>query len=97
MKLSKNPSRIVGLIMGDVTVNIVPELKMQARFALLDAEGSVVGQTSRGRDWSPKVQEALVALIDAMESDELANMFGEEPADGSSEATTASPKDIPTF
>jgi len=83
--------------MGDVTINIVPELKIQARFGLLDAEGSVVGQTSRGRDWSPKVQEALVALIDAMERDELTNMFGEEQTDQGGEATTASPKDIPTF
>lgn len=99
MKLSKNTNRIVGIILTDANINIVPgpEVTVTARFGLLMGEGDVVGQTVR-KQWSPKVQEALVAFVEALEKEELENLFGAEVDEvATEEAAVVSPKDIPTF
>jgi hypothetical protein len=98
VKVSKNKSRIIGLILTEARVGIMEGLglSVQARFALLDEESNMVADAPRTKGFSPKVQEAVTALIDALEEDQMRLIFGEEP-EVPNEPDPISPKDIPTF
>lgn len=98
MKLSSNKSRIVGVLMTEMRVAVTnqPGVTVMARFALLDQDSNVVAEAPRTGGFSPKVAEAVAALVEALEMDELSRLFGEEP-EAEDDGSVASPSNIPTF
>lgn len=98
MKLSKGQNRIVGVILTEAKIGILstPSLSVQSRFALIDEESNFVGESSRSNGFSTKVQEAVIALVNALEEDQMVQLFGEEET-LSDDSANVSPKDIPTF
>lgn len=97
MRLSKNQSKIVGLILMDVDVKVLPSTTIQARFALIDGDSNLIGLSTRGGDWSKDVEVAFQAFIEALEKAQLEILFGAESDESADPGAVASPKDIPTF
>lgn len=83
MKLSTSKSRIVGVQLGELHLNVVwPNAPpMVATFGLLGEDGSVRGRFDVRDGWSKATQEALQGLLDALEDDALHRMFVVAPMD----------------
>lgn len=85
MKLSEQPSRIVGVMAGEVSMNLIrpdrdhPTLKV--KFGLLVDEG-VAGYSEIsgiGSSWSEKTLKAMSAFLEAIEEDGLRLLFKAGP------------------
>lgn len=75
MKLSTDKSKIVGLRLGELEVNMLGEhMTVKAHFALLREDGSTVGKVTRS-SWGAKTHAALAALADTMEEEMLGEVF----------------------
>jgi hypothetical protein len=96
VKLSKNPNKIVGVILTEVSISIVPETRLKAMFHLLDNDSNVVAQAPITSGWPPAVAEAFQKLAEAMEAEQLKRLFGEEESEESA-ATPVVPADVPSF
>lgn len=82
MKLINKPSRIVGLRVGEVSINLLSPgaSSVVAKFILLrDAskgDNINAGQFSKAH-WSPETLEAFEHFIDALEGDAVRDLFGD--------------------
>jgi hypothetical protein len=88
VKLSQVPSKIIGVQLGDVTLNFIrpDQPPIQAKFALLNEEEVICGYSEGSAGWSERTLEALRALQDALEDDAMARIFG-IPTDSASKQT----------
>lgn len=81
MKLSHQPSRIVGLRVGEVAINLLSPgaSSVVAKFVLLrdPSQGDTVnsGQFTKVH-WSPEAIQAFERFIDALEDDAVRDLFG---------------------
>lgn len=89
MKMATTPSKIVGVQLGEVTVNFMrpdqPGLK--AKFALLTKDGDVASFTELVGGWSDKAQEAARAFSEALEEEVLRIIFEQGQASETPQAT----------
>jgi hypothetical protein len=80
MKLSTSPSHIVGLQLGEASLNMIrggqPPIK--AKFALITKEGDAIGFMETAGPWSDKVLEALKTFSEVLE-EELLGRISEVP------------------
>ena len=76
MKLTQNPSKIVGIQFGEAKLNILRpgEPPLWAKFALLNKDGEVCGYADIS-SWSDKLVELLQQFTDALEEEALRLVF----------------------
>lgn len=82
MKLSEQPSKIYGLMAGEVTLNFIrPELPaLRVRFALLTDDGPIgFADVGAGGQWSEKTLKAMQAFTESLEEDALRLIFKAAP------------------
>lgn len=81
MKLTEAPIKIIGVQMGEASLNLmregVPPLK--AKVALISKDGEPCGYMDIAHGWSEKTIEALRALTSAVEEDALARIAEQQP------------------
>lgn len=99
MKLSEQPSRIYGLMAGEVTLNLIrtdmPALRV--KFALLTDEGPVgYVEVGVGGQWSEKTLKAMQAFTESLEEDALRLIF-KGPTQATETPQTDGPIDPPQF
>ncbi len=98
MKLSEAPTKIVGLQVGEISLDLIrsglPMLKV--RFALLTEDGPKafmdVGELG---NWSQKSLDAMRAFTEALEEDGLNLIFRTSPGTQASEISGAEAGDGP--
>jgi hypothetical protein len=98
MKLSEQPSRIYGLMAGEVTLKLLgPETGLRVKFALLTDEGPVgYADVGIGGQWSEKTLKAMQAFTESLEEDALRLIF--KPSTQASETPQSEgPGDPPQF
>lgn len=97
MKLSKGQCRIVGVILTEARVALTDRgMSIQAKYALLNEDSTPVAEAPRANGFSEKVREAMTALVEALEADQMTLLFGEEaPID--EESAVVSPQGVQTF
>lgn len=93
MKLSGAPSKIVGVQLGKVSVELIREtaVGITAKFALLSKEGEILGFVDIPGGWSEKLEAALTTFVDALEEEALRVIFEQQ----SSETPQSSPQNEP--
>jgi len=82
MKIANVPSKIVGITLGELKINVMGMgPPVTAKFALVSKEGEVVGFIETF-SWSEKFEEKIRAFIADIEEEGLRLAF-EEPAQAS--------------
>jgi len=80
MKLVREPSKIVGVRVGEFSVNMITGGGLKAKYVLLrdpegDHEGINAGSYTKEADFSEDTMEALQRLIVCMENDVVPELF----------------------
>ena len=81
MKLSEAPTKIVGVQIGEVALNLIrqrgPDPMLKARFALLTDKGPTgfLDLDDRFGQWSEKTMIAMKGFTEALEEDALREIF----------------------
>ena len=80
MKLSTAKPKIIGVQLGEATINIIlpGAVPIKAKFAILGEEESVCGYLDKYGGWSEKTLAALQELASCLETDALPHLFLEE-------------------
>lgn len=81
MRVSKSKTRVVGIQLGEATINRVkPGVPaISAVFALVREDNELCGHFERRAFWSDKVAQALSALQDALEEEAMEDLFEPQP------------------
>lgn len=80
MKIATSASKIIGVAIGEFTINLLgPQGFVKAKYALLTKEG-VSGFVEKGSEWSEKFEASLAAFIEALEDEGLRAIFEETQA-----------------
>lgn len=93
MKLSRKPSRIVGLRVGEIAVNLLSpgNSTLVAKFVLLrDPElgDNMNAGLFTKTNWRPETTEAFKTFIHALEDDAVQDLFGDGPVEDVPEEET---------
>lgn len=93
MRISKSKSRIIGVQLGEATINrINPGVPaLVATFALVREDGELAGRIDRRMEWPEKVVAALSNLQDALEEAAIDHLFEPQPP---ADAAAAEPSQI---
>lgn len=81
MKLTRSPSLITGVRVGEIKLNLLNAPSMHVDYILLRdpqkpmVEGINAGRYTKSAEWEPKVQEALEKFIEALEEAVLPELF----------------------
>jgi len=81
MRLTGSPSKIVGVRVGEVELNLVVAPSLMVKYVLLrnpedsKLDGVNAGKYTKAGPWSEKVREALDTFISALEEDVLPELF----------------------
>lgn len=98
MKLSKGQCRIVGVILTEARIALTDRgMSVQAKYALLNEDSTPVAEAPRTNGFSEKVREAMTALVEALETDQMTLLFGEEAPVDDEESAVVSPQGVQTF
>ncbi len=83
MKLSETPSKIIGVQLGEASLNFIRigEVPIKAKFALMNKEGEVVGFVEVNNGWSEKAQEAMRAFSEVLEGEVMVRLFEGQPSE----------------
>lgn len=75
MKLSEAPTKIIGVALGEASINLIRpgELPFKARFAILTDSGTA-GYVDIG-EWTPEAAKALETFIAVLETEALNHLF----------------------
>lgn len=89
MKLSETPSKIIGVTLGEVTLNLMTGgYPLKAKFALVTKEGDLTGFMEIAADWPPNILEALQVFIGALEETALQRITDHTPSEAKPETPT---------
>lgn len=79
MKFSDSPSKIIGLTLGEASLNLIRigEPPIKAKFVLINKESEVVGYLDFSSNWSEKVQDALRTFSAVLEEEVMKYVFDE--------------------
>lgn len=77
MKLTDAPSRIVGVQLGEATLNFLQTgaTPIRAKFALLGKEGDATGFVDITGPWSDKTLDALRTFMEVLEEEAVQRLF----------------------
>jgi len=80
MKLSMAKPKIVGLQLGEASINFIhPDIvPIKAKLAIIGEEESTCGYIEKRNGWSEKTLTALQELASCIEADALPHLFFEE-------------------
>lgn len=83
MKLSETPSKIIGVQLGEASLNFIRigEVPIKAKFALMNKEGEVVGFVDVNNGWGPKVEEAMRTFSEVLEAEVMERLFEGQPSE----------------
>jgi hypothetical protein len=92
MKLSRKPCKIVGLRLGELTLNLLAAPIISGKFVLVrePSEGNTnvnAGSYSKN-NWSEQTIEALQKFIDSAEQDALVDLFDDAGQEGDDEESS---------
>lgn len=96
MKLSESPSKLIGLHLGEATINTMrPDLPpLKAKFALFSKEGEPVGYMEMTHGWSEKALEALRVFQAVLEEEAVPRIF-EQPSSSPEETPKSEERNEP--
>ncbi len=94
MKLVEAPTKIVGVHLGEASLNFIHEgiAPIKAKFALLAKDGSPIGYVEMSREWSEKTLDALKQLTAALEEEAAARVFEITTGDAEAKAEPSGPR-----
>ncbi len=99
MKLSTTPSKIVGVTLGELHIELLRStgigIGLRAKFGLVDKEGQVNGFMDVATGWSEKLEAPLLAFVAALEEEGLRLVF--EPGEGAETPETTAKAEPPQF